>query len=55
MKTIKILFFLIITNFSFGQNTGSIAGKLTDKDYNNEPLAFANVLLKGTTILLSGC
>ena len=49
MKTIKILFFLIITNFSFGQNTGSIAGKLTDKDYNNEPLAFANVLLKGTT------
>lgn len=32
------------------QETGSIAGKLTDKDYNNEPLAFANVLIEGTTI-----
>ena len=33
----------------FGQNTGSIAGKLIDKEYNNEPLAFANILIKGTT------
>lgn len=31
------------------QDTGSIAGKLTDKEFNNEPLAFANILLKGTT------
>ena len=31
------------------QNTGSIVGKITDKEYNNEPLAFANVLLKGTS------
>jgi outer membrane receptor protein involved in Fe transport len=31
------------------QDTGSIVGKLTDKELNNEPLAFANVLLKGTT------
>ncbi|MBS9464019.1 TonB-dependent receptor [Flagellimonas sp. 389] len=29
--------------------TGSIVGKLTDKELNNEPLAFANVLIKGTT------
>ncbi|WP_149274571.1 TonB-dependent receptor [Pareuzebyella sediminis] len=29
--------------------TSSIAGRLTDKDYNNEPLAFANVIIKGTT------
>lgn len=31
------------------QNTGSVAGKLTDKEYNDEPLAFANVLIKGST------
>lgn len=31
------------------QETGSIVGKLTDKELNNEPLAFANVLIKGTT------
>ncbi len=29
--------------------TGSIAGKLIDKEVNDEPLAFANVLIKGTT------
>ena len=27
-----------------------LSGKLTDKEYNNEPLAFANVLIKGTII-----
>ncbi|WP_246139136.1 TonB-dependent receptor [Gelidibacter salicanalis] len=32
------------------QNTAAIAGKLIDKEYNNEPLAFGNVLIKGTTI-----
>lgn len=35
--------------FLCAQSTGSIVGKLTDKEYNNEPLAFANVLIKGTT------
>ena len=35
--------------FSYAQDTGSIVGKLIDKEYNNEPLAFGNVLLKGTT------
>lgn len=29
--------------------TGGIAGKLTDKEMNGEPLPFANVLLKGTS------
>ncbi|WP_310991543.1 TonB-dependent receptor [Aequorivita marina] len=48
MKTIiKILFFLL-TSYSIAQ-TGSIAGQLTDTEYNNEPLPFANVFLKGTT------
>ena len=31
------------------QETGSITGTLTDKEVNNEPLPFANVLIKGTT------
>ncbi|MFD2516746.1 TonB-dependent receptor [Salinimicrobium flavum] len=31
------------------ETTGTIAGKLTDKEMNGEPLPFANILLKGTT------
>ena len=49
MKKITLLFIVLITTWSFAQNTGSIEGKLIDKEYNNEPLAFANVLIKGTT------
>ena len=40
---------LLISVVSAQDNTGSIVGKLTDKELNNEPLAFANVLIKGTT------
>src|SRR5690606_16492524 len=29
---------------------GSIAGKLTDQEMNGEPLPFANVIIKGTSI-----
>ncbi|GAA4279961.1 TonB-dependent receptor [Gaetbulibacter aestuarii] len=49
MKKIILLLIVLITSFSFAQSTGSIVGKLIDKEYNNEPLAFANVLIKGTT------
>ncbi|WP_455170583.1 TonB-dependent receptor [Aegicerativicinus sediminis] len=48
----KILFYTLSLLFSMSviaQSTGTIAGKLTDLDFNNEPLAFANVLIKGTT------
>jgi len=48
MKQITFLFALLITGFSFAQ-TGSVSGKITDKDFNDEPLSFANVLVKGTT------
>lgn len=47
----KLLFFtflFILVNVT-AQDTGSIVGTLTDKEVNEEPLAFANVLLKGTT------
>ncbi|WP_324025120.1 TonB-dependent receptor [Maribacter sp. BPC-D8] len=47
----KLLFFtfLFISIISSAQDTGSIAGTITDKELNDEPLPFANVLLKGTT------
>ncbi|MEP1487820.1 MAG: carboxypeptidase-like regulatory domain-containing protein [Algibacter sp.] len=49
MKRITLLLVLITSTVTFAQNTGSVTGKLIDKEYNNEPLAFANVLIKGTT------
>ena len=47
----KLLFFtfLFISIISSAQDTGSIVGTLKDKELNDEPLPFANVLLKGTT------
>ncbi|RNC87909.1 MAG: TonB-dependent receptor [Winogradskyella sp.] len=49
MRHITILFTILFTAISFAQDTGSVYGTLTDKEFNNEPLAFANVLIKGTT------
>ncbi|MEY8020217.1 TonB-dependent receptor [Muriicola sp. SD30] len=49
MKQLFIAFILLFTASVYAQRTGSIAGKLGDKEMNNEPLAFANVLVKGTT------
>ncbi len=48
MKKITLLLVLIMSSLVYGQNTGSISGLLFDKQYD-EPLAFANVLIKGTT------
>nr|WP_315149246.1 TonB-dependent receptor [uncultured Flavobacterium sp.] len=48
---LKFLFFtLLICVIGFSQNTGTITGVLLDKDSNNQPLPFANVLIKGTKI-----
>lgn len=50
MKFRLLVFVLIFAICSYGQeSTGSIVGKLTDKEMNDDPLAFANVLIKGTT------
>lgn len=49
----KHFFSAILYLFShavLAQQTGGISGVLTDKEVNNEPLPFANVLIKGTTI-----
>jgi outer membrane receptor protein involved in Fe transport len=49
MKIFITCLFLICVSYLSAQDTGSIAGKLIDKEYNDEPLAFANILIKGTT------
>ncbi len=40
---------LILSSIAFGQKNGTITGILKDKS-NGQPLAFANVAIKGTTI-----
>ncbi len=49
MKRLILICTLLISGIVSAQYTGSISGLLTDKEFNNEPLAFANVLIKGTT------
>lgn len=49
MKKILIGLLLLATAQITAQETGSIVGTLTDKELNNEPLAFANILIEGTT------
>jgi hypothetical protein len=49
MKFRLLLFILFSTLLSHAQR-GTVSGTLTDKDMNNEPLPFANVQIKGTTI-----
>lgn len=49
MKKLLICVFLICLTKGVAQDTGSVVGKLIDKEVNDEPLAFANVLIKGTT------
>lgn len=50
MRLLLLSFCLLIAlQTSAQETTGSIVGTLTDKELNNEPLPFANVLIKGTT------
>lgn len=50
MRTFFLALVVLVGSIGMAQdNTGSIVGKLTDKEANNEPLAFANVVIKGTT------
>ncbi len=49
MRKIVTLFALFFVGILLAQETGSITGTLLDKESNNQPLPFANVLIKGTT------
>lgn len=48
MKYLYLVLALITMN-SYSQK-GTVSGTITDKDANNSPLPFANVLIKGTSI-----
>lgn len=50
MKLKLLIFALFICTLSIAQTKGTVSGTLTDKDMKNEPLAFANALIKGTKI-----
>jgi outer membrane receptor protein involved in Fe transport len=50
MKLRFLFFTLLICAIGFSQNKGTITGVLSDIDSNNQPLPFANVLIKGTKI-----
>lgn len=50
MRKVLIVFTLLFTSYFSAQEKGTLKGLLTDKEANNEPLPFANVVLKGTTI-----
>jgi TonB-dependent receptor len=49
MKLNSLLLFLLLSLSGFSQ-TGTLTGVILDKEYNNEPLPFANITIKGTTI-----
>lgn len=49
MKSLTFLFFAVFSAIAFAQ-TGVVEGVITDKDYDDEPVAFASVQLKGTTL-----
>lgn len=51
MRKFALIFGILLGACAYAQTatTGSIVGKITDKEYNDEPLAFVNVLIKGTT------
>ena len=49
MKKLFIAF-VLIGQMVTAQSKGTVKGKLTDGESNNDPLPFANVFIKGTTI-----
>lgn len=48
MKLRFLLGFLFFATFSIAQ-TGTVSGVILDKEFDNEPLPFANITIKGTT------
>ena len=50
MRHFVILFVLLLSALSYSQNTVSVIGNITDNEDFNEPLLYANVSLKGTSI-----
>jgi hypothetical protein len=51
MRHLIFLFILLFSSFCFAQNTGFIVGKVLDNEFNDAPLSFANISVKGTNIV----
>lgn len=49
MKNQLLVLLLFICSATAFAQKGTVKGTITDKDLNNEPLAFSNVVIKGTT------
>ena len=49
MKKIAILIALCFVGITYAQETGAVTGTLLDKESGEQPLPFANILIKGTT------
>jgi hypothetical protein len=48
---LRFIIILLLTFFtSFAQEKATVTGKVTDKDLGGEPLAFANISVKGMSI-----
>ena len=47
MKLRYLLLSLFFSVAMFAQN-GTVTGTILDKEFNNEPLPFANIIIKGT-------
>ena len=47
MKLRYLLLSLFFSVAMFAQN-GTVTGTILDKEFNNEPLPFANIVIKGT-------
>jgi len=50
MKKILFVAFVALSQVLIAQNKGTLKGLLTDKETNKEPLPFANVVIKGSTV-----
>lgn len=50
MKYFITLLLIGFTSLGFAQNSGLIVGKVLDKELNNEPLMFASISIKGSSI-----
>ena len=52
MKSIAVFLFLFLTSIIFAQE-GKISGHILDGEFENEPLAFVTVTVKGTSTVIS--
>ena len=50
MKKIYIALLLLINTVAFSQSKGTISGTILDKEFDNAPLPYADVYIKGTSI-----